>query len=100
MRLDFHTGTCWQLIAVICHIHGEGLVTRHSSSQRHGSLDGTRVYLTDFGFATKVEEMKNYEGALSTASNRILVLKHNSPDDNIGVTVADELESVVKVPFI
>ena len=64
------------------------------------SLDGTRVYLTDFGFATKVGEMKTYEGALSTAFNRILVLKHDSPDDNIGVTVADELESVVKVPFI
>ena len=27
------------------------------------SLDGTRVYLTDFGFATKVGEMKKYEGA-------------------------------------
>ena len=90
-----------QLIAVIRHIHSVGFVTRDiRPANVMVSLDGTRVFLTDFGYATKVGEMKKYEGALSTASNRILVLKRDHPDDSIGVTIADELESVVKVPFI
>lgn len=87
-----------QLFAALAIIHQAGYVTRDvRPTNLMVSLDGKQAFITDFGFATKEGETTIYRGALTTASNRVLEIMSEDREVLVGVTIADERESLVKV---
>jgi serine/threonine protein kinase len=90
-----------QLFAALASIHQAGYVTRDvRPTNLMVSLDGKQAYITDFGFATKEGVQATYRGTLTTASNRVLEILADDRQALVGVTFADEKESLIKVePF-
>ena len=87
-----------QLFAALNVIQEAGCITRDvRPTNLMVSLDGKQAYITDFGFATKEGVLATYQGTLTTASNRVLEILAHDRQALVGVTFADEKESLVKV---